>query len=204
MLRPSKRKILLVDDEPSIREVIALLLSSSGYDVSTAEDGFAALEQLSRRLPDVIVSDLNMPQMSGYELLSVVRRRFPQILSVAMSGAYQGNGVPTGVIADSFYAKGESPGKLLATIWGLVQTSGDRTREHQKEVTPAWIPRNGFDSHGVPYVIVSCAECLRAFQLVVVEERTGVVLEAPCRYCPGKNRYIIEPLSPQVYQRLAS
>jgi CheY-like chemotaxis protein len=203
-LSPSKHQILVVDDEPSIREVIALLLSSSGYDVSTAEDGFAALEQLSRSLPDVMVSDLNMPQMSGYELLSVVRRRFPQILSVAMSGSYQGNAVSAGVIADCFYAKGESPGKLLATIWGLVQTSGGRARDHQKEVTPAWIPRNGFDSHGVPYVVVSCAECLRAFQLAVVEETTGVVLEAQCRYCPGKNRYIIEPLNTNAYQLLAS
>lgn len=149
MLIPSKRQILIVDDEPSIRDVMALLLSSSGYDVSTASDGFAALEQLSRRLPDVIVSDLNMPKMSGFELLSIVRRRFPQILSVAMSGAYQGNAVPAGVMADSFYAKGESPGKLLAAIWGLLQTSGERTIKHQKEVKPAWIPRNGFDSPGV-------------------------------------------------------
>src|SRR5256885_1313284 len=156
MFSPSRQQILLVDDEPSIREVFTLLLASSGYDVSVAEDGFAALERLRRGLPDLIVSDLNTPQMSGYELLSVVRRRFPQILSVAMSGAYRGKNVPAGVVADSFYAKGDSPGKLLATIWGLVQTSEDSVKARQKEITPAWIPRNGNDSHGVPYVVVSC------------------------------------------------
>ena len=204
MFRPSKYQILLVDDDPGIREAIALLLTSSGYDVSTAEDGFAALEQLRRTLPHLIVSDLNMPQMSGYELLSVVRRRFPQILSVAMSGAYQGDAVPAGVIADSFYAKGESPRNLLTTIAGLFRTSGDRASAHQKEVTPAWIPRNGNDSHGVPYVVVTCAQCLRAFQLPVVEEKTGAVLEAPCRFCPSKNRYIIEPLGTDVRQLFAS
>lgn len=76
MFSPSKHQVLLVDDDQSIRESITLLLISSGYDVSTAEDGFTALQQLRRTLPDLIVSDLNMPQMSGYELLSVVRRRF--------------------------------------------------------------------------------------------------------------------------------
>jgi CheY-like chemotaxis protein len=191
MFSPSKHQILVVDDEPSIREAIAMMLTFSGYDVSTAEDGFAALQQLRRTLPGLMVSDLNMPQMSGYELLSVVRRRFPQILTVAMSGAYQGDAVPAGVICDGFFAKGENPTNLLTMIAGLVRTSGDRASAHRKEVTPAWIPRNGNDSQGVPYVVVTCAECLRAFQLPVVEETAGAVLEAPCRFCPSKNRYII-------------
>ena len=195
MFIPSKHHILVVDDQPSIREAIALLLTASGYDVSLAEDGFAALLQIRRTLPNLIVSDLNMPQMSGYELLSVVRRRFPQILTVAMSGAYRGDAVPAGVVADGFFAKGESPRNLLATIARLVRTSEDWTRAHQKEIAPAWIPRNGNDSQGVPYVVVACAECLRTFQLPVVEETTGAVLETPCRFCPGKNRYIIEPLA---------
>jgi len=108
MTRTSKHPILVVDDEPSIRESLAMLLGSSGYDVSTAKDGFAVLLHLRQTLPNLIVSDLNMPHMSGYEPLSVVRRRFPLIMTVAMSGAYQGNAVPSGVIADSFFAKGQS------------------------------------------------------------------------------------------------
>jgi CheY-like chemotaxis protein len=51
-----------------------MLLNGAGYDVSTAEHGFDALLQLRRVTPSVIVSDLNMPQMSGSEFLSVVRR----------------------------------------------------------------------------------------------------------------------------------
>jgi len=194
LFSPSKHQILVVDDQPSIREAIGMLLISSGYDVGTAENGFGALQQLRRTLPDLIVSDLNMPQMSGYELLSVVRRRFPQILTVAMSGAYRGNAIPTGVIADSFFPKGESPRKLLATIAGLLQTSTDRASVHRKEIAPAWIPRNGNDSNGVPYVVATCRECLRAFQLPVVEATAGAVVETPCLFCPTQNRYIIEPL----------
>jgi DNA-binding response OmpR family regulator len=199
MFSPSKHQILLVDDDPSIRESIGQLLITSGYDVCTAVDGFTALQQLKRTLPDLIVSDLNMPQMSGFELLSVVRRRFPQIVTVAMSGAYQGDVVPAGVIADCFFAKGASPRNLLATIAGLVNTSRDRASA-DREPAPAWIPRNGNDSQGMPYVVVSCAECLRTFQLPVVEETTGAVLEAPCRFCPTKNRYIIEPLGTETRQ----
>ena len=101
-----KHRILVVDDEPSVRESLVGFLNDAGYDVSTAEHGFDALLQLRSATPDVIISDLNMPQMSGFEFLSVVRRRFPEILVVAVSGAYEsGDCVPGGVIADAFYAK---------------------------------------------------------------------------------------------------
>jgi CheY-like chemotaxis protein len=159
MSTPSKHPILVVDDEPSIRDSLELLLVSAGYDVSTAKDGFAALMQLKRRLPELIISDLNMPQMSGHEFLSVVRRRFPQIVTVAMSGDYQSDTVPSGVIADAFFAKGQSPRNLLATIAATIQTSAARVSAHHREGAPAWIPRNGHDAQGVPYVVVMCTEC---------------------------------------------
>ncbi len=193
MATPSKRQILVVEDEPSVRETLVMLLLSAGYDVAAADDGFGALLQLRKMLHDVIVTDLNMPQMSGYELLSVVRRRFPQIMSVAMSGDYQGGAVPAGVIADRFFAKGQRPNVLLATIETLIRTSDTWLSSHQKQHAPAWIPRNGNDAHGAPYVVVTCVECLRAFELPVGQTSWGEVLETPCRFCPSKNRYIIEP-----------
>src|SRR5437667_7680621 len=116
-------------------------------------------------------------------------------MTVAMSGDYQGDAVPPDVIADSFFAKGQSPKHLLATVADLIRTSDTWVSAHLKEGAPAWIPRNGNDSQGMPYVVVTCAECLRAFQLTVVEETTGEVLEIPCRFCPNTNKYIIEPSS---------
>ncbi len=193
MSNASKRQILVVDDNPSVRETIAMLLMSAGYDVIVAEDGFSALSQLRKTLPDVIVSDLEMPRMSGFELLSVVRRRFPRILTLAMSGAYPDDSLPVGVIADGFYAKGGQPKNLFRAIEQLIGSAPARSSAHQHEIAPAWVPRNGHDSHGVPYVMVTCEECLRVFQLAVVEETTGQVLEVRCRFCPNKNRYIIEP-----------
>ena len=118
MSNTSKHRVLVVDDEPGIRESMAMFLTAAGYEVSTAEHGFDALLQLRSATPDVIISDLNMPQMSGFEFLSVVRRRFPDIPVVAVSGAYEsGDCVPGGVIADAFYAKGQHhPEELLRTV----------------------------------------------------------------------------------------
>lgn len=80
-----KCRILVVDDETTVRNTTALLLrEAGGYEVFTAVHGFDALLQLrSSSPPDIIISDLNMPQMSGFEFLSVVRRRFPEILVIA-------------------------------------------------------------------------------------------------------------------------
>jgi CheY-like chemotaxis protein len=123
MSDPSKLQILVVDDDPGVRETVAMLLMAAGYDVVAAEDGFGALLQLRKMLPDVMVSDLDMPGMSGFELLSVVRRRFPRILTLAMSGAFPGDDLPTGVIADGFYAKGGHPKNLLGTLEQLVRSA---------------------------------------------------------------------------------
>src|SRR6478672_12044370 len=117
MTSASKLQIMVVDDDASIRDSLALVLQSSGYETVTANNGFDALLQRKRRLPAIVLSDLNMPQMSGFELLSVVRRRFPQISTIAMSGAYHsGDAIPGGVIADAFYAKGNSNPEMLLRI----------------------------------------------------------------------------------------
>jgi hypothetical protein len=55
------------------------VLQSSGYETATAINGFDALLQLKRKLPAIVISDLNMPEMSGFELLSVVRQQFPRL-----------------------------------------------------------------------------------------------------------------------------
>lgn len=85
-----KSRVLVVDDDPCVRELLQVLLRSAGYDVATADDGVTAVMQLSVTVPDVLVTDLNMPQMSGIELISHVRCLHPSVPMVAMSGNYQG------------------------------------------------------------------------------------------------------------------
>ena len=82
-------RLLIVDDEPSIRYSLACVLTEIGYDVRSAEDGFSALLEIRNEVPEILLSDLNMPGMSGFELLSEVRRQFPAIQTIAMSGAFR-------------------------------------------------------------------------------------------------------------------
>jgi len=186
----SKIRILLVEDDEAVRQTISHLLAAEGYEVSVANDGFDALLHLQDVLPHILLSDLNMPQMSGFELLSVVRRRFPEILVVASSGAYDSSAVPDGVIADAFYAKGkESAAELLAIIAKLVRTG---STGHKGENAPVWIPRNGKDHNGKPYVVLTCTRCLRSFPFTVEHEPTAEVLKTPCIYCPHEVTYIID------------
>jgi CheY-like chemotaxis protein len=99
-------RVLVVDDDPTVLQVSSLVFKENGYEVRTARDGFEALLELRRSAPDVIISDLRMPNMSGFELLSVVRRRFPHIPVVAISGEFEGTS-PAGLIADAFFIKGQ-------------------------------------------------------------------------------------------------
>jgi len=190
---PIKHRILVVDDEESIRLVFAQLLQREGYEVATAENGFEALLQLKQVLPDVIISDLNMPKMSGFEFLSVVRRRFPKVSVIASSGAYGSRVVPTGVLADVFYAKGqENLEALLNSVAHLIRNSAARAMAHERESAPVWIPRNGKDSNGIPYIVITCTECLRSFPLNVTTEENQEVLETHCLFCSNKVNYIID------------
>lgn|GEM_PF-1018902 len=185
-----KNKILVVEDDAGVRQTISMMLQASGYDVTMAADGFEALLHLQEEVPDLILSDLNMPAMSGFELLSVVRRRFPQLVAVATSGAYTAGSVPAGVIADAFYAKGrEDAGKLLEVI---AEALAAGPIGHDNKTAPVWIPRNGKDHNGVPFVVLTCTECLRSFPFAVKREPSGEVLKTPCIYCPHEVSYIID------------
>ena len=68
-----------------MRDVIRAQLEEQDYEVLCAEDGFEGLIALKRSLPDLIISDLRMPNMSGFEFLSIVRRRFSNIPVIAIS-----------------------------------------------------------------------------------------------------------------------
>ena len=189
-----KHRILVVDDDASVRRSMTRLLNAAGYEVSTAEHGFDALLQLRTAVPDVIISDLNMPQMSGFEFLSVVRRRFPEIPVIAVSGAYEtGDHVPGGVIADAFYPKGQHrPERLLLTVAELLGTAAVRATNHQRQSAPVWMPRNGKDSKGVPFIVLTCTHCLRSFPLSVLHENVQEIQETPCLFCTSPVRYIID------------
>jgi hypothetical protein len=130
--------------------------------VRSAEDGFAALREIRTEVPELLLSDLNMPGMSGFELLTVVRRRFPAIRTIAMSGAFCGNEVPSGVAADRFYQKGSSIVALLRIMETLPQLERP-THQPASPEAPLWIHRGTRDLSTDGSVTIICPECLRSF-----------------------------------------
>ncbi len=81
-----KPRVLVVDDEKFIRDILADFLGMEGYIVRTAEDGASAVQELSRASYDMVISDLKMPRMGGLDLLQEVARVHPETLTVIMTG----------------------------------------------------------------------------------------------------------------------
>src|SRR5450759_5013300 len=132
-------RILVVDDEPSIRETARQMLESGGYEVLTAADGLDGLHSLSKSLPDLIISDLNMPRMSGFEFLAVVRERFPHIATIAVSGEYIISGNP-GIVADAFLQKGHYTLKeLCGEVAKLLAASPIRSEGKKSEIATLFV-----------------------------------------------------------------
>jgi len=112
-----KQNILVVDDEPQITRVLKTTLSSQGYGIRTASDGEEALQAMSEWPPDLIVTDLRMPNMDGLELCREVRKtsRVPIIvLSVKGEDSIKVQALDAG--ADDYVTKPFSMTELTARI----------------------------------------------------------------------------------------
>jgi len=79
-------RVLVVDDEKAIREMLAEFLDMEGYSVKTAEDGIAAVSELGRQEFDLVISDLKMPRMGGIALLEEISKAAPTAVTVIMTG----------------------------------------------------------------------------------------------------------------------
>lgn len=79
-------KLLVVDDEEGIREVLRITLTDAGYEVLTAENGFAGLGMVKTHKPDIVLTDIRMPGMDGMALLKSVKQLFPEIEVIMITG----------------------------------------------------------------------------------------------------------------------
>jgi two-component system response regulator HydG len=86
--QPAQR-IVVADDDPDTLEGLRSLLELWGYEVETATDGQAALDQVARLHPSVVITDVVMPRMNGLELLEVIRRELPVVRVIVMTGHSQ-------------------------------------------------------------------------------------------------------------------
>jgi DNA-binding response OmpR family regulator len=126
--RDTGHRILLVDDEPRIREVVANYLRRDGYLVETAGDGAAARFHLAEFKPDLVVLDLMLPAVSGFEVLSEIRRAGDLPVIVLTARAEESDrvaGLELG--ADDYVVKPFSPRELVARVRTVLRRATPRS-----------------------------------------------------------------------------
>jgi two-component system chemotaxis response regulator CheY len=86
-------KILVVDDDDSLRELLRMHLAAAGYEVSTAADGISAGYQVLKNPPDLILTDINMPNMNGFEFVAALKAdtTLPEIPVIFLTSVEDGD-----------------------------------------------------------------------------------------------------------------
>jgi CheY-like chemotaxis protein len=122
-------RVLLVDDDPSVLDALRIILEANGFICRTAGDGIEALRDLPQAPPDIIISDLRMPKMSGFELLPILRQRFPQIAVIASSAEPISTVEASGLPMSAYFQKGAyTSEQLVAAIREVMSLSQSRGR----------------------------------------------------------------------------
>jgi|SRR5579863_1439073 len=183
--------VLLVDDDPALRDLLAAELEEAGFKAQQAEDGIDGLVKLRDKLPKVIISDLQMPRMSGIEFMSVVRRRYPSIAFIVLSGSIQCE-LPQPARPDRWFEKGALQlSELLQAVQELARKTPDHAYLPQMITTPART-RPG----GAGYFVLTCTDCLRPFQVTKTPENKTVERTAVCVHCEARVPFLVESSDP--------
>ena len=127
----ARQKILVADDEASIRRILETRLKMVGYDVVTAEDGEEAVEVFNKTNPDLVVLDVMMPKMDGWETCREIRQysKVPIIMLTARGGENDElRGFELGV--DEYIAKPFSPKILVARVEALLRRTNSANEKN--------------------------------------------------------------------------
>ena len=191
--------ILIVDDYLPLTILMSKILKIAGYSVQTASNGFQALAQMRLQIPDVLVSDLYMDGMSGFELLSIVRHRFNHVKVIAMSGSFSGSYVPEKIPADAFYAKGTCSSGGLIFLIEQMHSREDLSSSRLR--VPVWISGAPESGSGRELHIV-CPECLRSFSSAIWN--TPELMEQHCPHCAYQFAIAVVPCSTALDRTMVS
>jgi DNA-binding response OmpR family regulator len=124
----SGAKILVVEDEPSIREVVSLYLRRAGYEVIVVGDGRAALDVLSSQVPDLVVLDLMLPELDGLEITRWLRERGDTPIIMLTARREESDriaGLEMG--ADDYIVKPFSPQELVSRVRAVLRRTKPST-----------------------------------------------------------------------------
>jgi OmpR family response regulator RpaB len=138
-----KQKILVIDDEASIRQIVETRLKLAGYEVITAADGVEALEQAATHQPDLIVLDIMMPKLDGFEVCRELRKNMTTpIIMLTAKGDITDRIAALELGADDYVVKPFSPRELEARIKAVLR----RTHTDQAKQTVISIDKLTIDT----------------------------------------------------------
>jgi two-component system response regulator MprA len=118
-------RILIIDDHADVRDVLESLMASQGYEVDVAPDGRAGLERCDAAMPDLVITDLHMPELDGLETVRELRERSNAVKIISMTGGdayYVEKNLDSSRIhgADRTFSKPFDVQELLSTIEDLL------------------------------------------------------------------------------------
>jgi CheY-like chemotaxis protein len=113
-------KLLVIDDDPAMRRTVSRALKGAGHSVTVCENGRAAIRRIEKDAPDLLITDIFMPEMEGLETIREVRRLRPELPIIAMSGfSFEGRdylGAAEEFGAAASIRKPFRPAELLALV----------------------------------------------------------------------------------------
>ena len=128
--------ILVIEDEPSIGDVVSLYLKRAGYQVSVARDGEAALEALARQLPDLVILDLMLPKVDGFEITRRLRQQGDTPIIMLTARKQESDriaGLEMG--ADDYVVKPFSPQELVSRVRAVLRRTRPATTQNERPLT---------------------------------------------------------------------
>ncbi len=129
-------RVLVVDDEPMVRDVLARYLSKGGFDVELAADGQAAIDAFNRRRPDLVLLDLMLPRIEGLEVFRLIRSRTKSpVIMLTARGSETDRVVGLEMGADDYVAKPFSPSEVVARVKAVLRrvNEGDADTVHRAD-----------------------------------------------------------------------
>jgi two-component system response regulator PilR (NtrC family) len=168
--RSDAPRVLIVDDEQSMREWMRILCQRDGFDVLVAEDGLAASEMIAREFVDVIVSDIRMPRMDGLELLKATRELAPDAIVIMMTAHFTRDSDEWRRAREGgASALLEKPFRDINLVTLQVRQLIDARRvRHERDVL-----RQAISTHGFAGIIGRSARMLDVFRMVETVCRTN-------------------------------
>ena len=123
-------KVLIVDDEEVCSRALRRSLQLCGYEAHTARNGIEALRKIEEDRPEVVISDMRMPEMNGLELLNAIKKQSEEIAVILMTGLVRGDR-EMAALAESEYACLKKPFSIKEMIEMLARIEASRRGEQE-------------------------------------------------------------------------